>query len=46
MEPTRNYRAYILDPEGGAAFVAERPPAERAALERGLAFEREAWMLP
>ncbi|MBL8862096.1 MAG: hypothetical protein JNK02_08795 [Planctomycetes bacterium] len=42
----RVWRAYLLDPEGGEAFIASRPPAERAALGRGLALERAAWTLP
>jgi hypothetical protein len=42
----RVWRAYILDPAGGAAFVQSLPPAEREPILRGLAFEREAWMLP
>lgn len=42
----RVWRAYILDPAGGEAFVASRPAGERELIERGLAFERAAWMLP
>lgn len=42
----RVWRAYLLDPDGGEAFVASRPIAERSSLERGLALERAAWMLP
>lgn len=42
----RVWRAYMLDPAGGEAFVATRPPAERAPIERGLAYERAAWMRP
>jgi len=41
----RVWRAYMLDPAGGDAFVESRPAQERARIERGLAFEREAWML-
>lgn len=41
----RVWRAYILDPAGGEAFVESRPREEREVIERGLAFERAAWML-
>jgi len=42
----RIWRAYLLDPAGGLAFIEARPVEERAALMRGLALEREAWTLP
>jgi len=42
----RIWRAYLLDPAGGLAFVESRPVEERAALMRGLALERAAWTLP
>lgn len=41
----RVMRAYMLDPDGGDAFVESRPPDERDVIRRGLAFEREAWTL-
>lgn len=41
----RIWRAYMLDPAGGIAFVEQLPLEEREAILRGLAFERDAWML-